>query len=84
MKRAAFILVNMLTSTTIFASDGPCVISDRGHFQIDLGTAGSFGAFAHDHLIEAEKITGCATMDPKDVTHFVDQVGFPDCEHPRS
>jgi polyisoprenoid-binding protein YceI len=67
----------MLISTTIFASDGPCVISDRGHFQIHAGTAGLFGAFAHDHLIEAGKITGCATMDPKDVIHSSIKLDFP-------
>jgi polyisoprenoid-binding protein YceI len=53
--------------TTVFAADGPCVVSGRGHFQIQTGTSGLFGAFAHEHVIEAEKIEGCATVDPNDL-----------------
>ena len=28
-----------------------------------------FGAFAHDHLIEAQKMEGCATIDPGGFAH---------------
>ena len=41
---------------SIIAADGPCVIPGRGHSQIHVGTAGLFGTFAHNQLIESEKI----------------------------
>jgi len=50
------------------AADGPCVIAGRGHFQVHTGTAGLFGAFAHDHLIEAQKIEGCAVINSSNLT----------------
>ena len=56
MKRVLFILANMLASTCIIAADGPCVIPGRGYFQIHVGTAGLFWTFAHNHLIEAERL----------------------------
>jgi len=36
-----------------------------------------FGAFAHDHLIQSETITGCATLEPKDLTRSSIKVEFP-------
>ncbi len=53
------------------------VLSDRSHFQIHTGTAGLFGAFAHDHLIEAQKIEGCAVIDSKDLAHSSIKLTFP-------
>jgi polyisoprenoid-binding protein YceI len=44
------------------AADGPCIVPGRGHFYIRTGTAGLFGAFAHDHQIEAQNISGCADL----------------------
>jgi len=44
------------------------VIPARGHFQVHVGAGGLFGAFAHDHLIEAQKIEGCVKLDAKDPT----------------
>jgi polyisoprenoid-binding protein YceI len=58
----------LLLMTTALAADGPCVVSGRGHFQIQTGTSGLFGAFAHEHQIEAEKIEGCAVVDSNDLT----------------
>jgi len=56
---------------------GPCVIPGRGHFQIHVGTGGLFGAFAHDHLIQAETITGCATVESGDLTRSAIRLEFP-------
>src|SRR5262245_58954570 len=56
-------------STGAVAADGPCVIPGRGHFYIHVGAGGLFGAFAHDHLIEAQRIEGCAVIDSNDLTH---------------
>src|SRR5262245_15092473 len=50
------------------AADGPCIVPGRGHFQIETGTSGLFGAFAHEHLIEAQSIAGCAEMDLQDLS----------------
>jgi polyisoprenoid-binding protein YceI len=57
----------VLLMTVFAAADGPCVVPGRGHFQITTGTSGLFGAFAHEHLIEAEKIEGCANVDANDL-----------------
>ena len=56
---------------------GPCVVDGRGHFQIHVGTAGLFGAFAHNHLIQAEKITGCANIDSQNPARSSIQLEFP-------
>jgi polyisoprenoid-binding protein YceI len=69
MRRLLFLLASIMTATGAFGADGPCIVSQRGYFRIHVGTGGVFGAFAHNHLIEAQRITGCASVDPKDVTH---------------
>lgn len=58
---ALFIIV-----PTAFTADGPCVVPGRSNFQIQVGTGGLFGAFAHNHLIAAQKIDGCATINTTD------------------
>jgi len=65
-ERSFLLLAGLLIATGGFAADGPCVVSGRGHFQVHVGTAGLFGSFAHNHLIEAEKISGCAAIDSQD------------------
>jgi polyisoprenoid-binding protein YceI len=69
MKHLIAVFASVLFTATAFAADAPCVIPQRGYFRIHVGTGGLFGAFAHDHSIEAQKITGCASMDPTDVAH---------------
>jgi len=68
MKLLPVILFNLVFSVAALGADGPCVIPGRGHFYIHTGTSGLFGAFAHEHLIEAQKIEGCAVTDSKDIT----------------
>jgi polyisoprenoid-binding protein YceI len=65
MKTHLLVIAVALLGPNVFAADNRCVISGRGHFQIHVGTAGLFSVFGHDHLIEAEKITGCANLDPQ-------------------
>jgi polyisoprenoid-binding protein YceI len=60
------VLFCFLATGSASADDGPCIIPGRGHFHIHTGTSGLFGAFGHDHLIEAQKVQGCAVMDAKD------------------
>jgi polyisoprenoid-binding protein YceI len=69
MKCPFFLLVSMLIGAAASGADGPCIVPQQGYFRIHVGTGGVFGAFAHNHLIEAQRITGCASVDPKDVTH---------------
>lgn len=59
----------LLSATGASGAEGPCVLPGRGHFQIHVGTAGVFGAFAHNHLVEAQKVTGCVTLDSKEITN---------------
>jgi polyisoprenoid-binding protein YceI len=77
MKLALLILTQLTIAANAFAVSGACVLPGRGHFQIHVGTAGLFGALAHNHLIEAEKISGCAAIDPKDLTHSSIKLDFP-------
>jgi len=80
MKGLFFLLASMLATATAFGADGTCVVPQRGYFRIHVGTAGVFGAFAHNHLIEAQKISGCASVDPKDVTHSSIKLTFTTAE----
>ncbi len=71
------ILLLTLIPGRLFAVDRACVMPGQGYFRIHVGTAGLFGAFAHDHSIEAQKILGCATIDSKDVTQSSVKLEFP-------
>ena len=73
--RLIFLL--LITIAPNLWAESPCIIPRRGHFQIHVGTGGLFGAFAHDHLIQSETITGCATLEPKDLTRSSIKVEFP-------
>src|SRR5262249_4941566 len=42
-----------------------------------VGSSGLFSAFGHDHLIEATKIEGCASLDEKDLAHSSIALNFP-------
>ena len=76
MKRV-FFLIALFAGQAVHAQTGPCVIPNRGYFRIHVGTGGLFGSFAHDHLIEAQKVEGCAVLDAKDVTHSSIKLIFP-------
>ena len=76
VKRAILFLSVLFVATAAFGADRFCVVSGRGHFRIHVGSAGLFGAFAHDHVIEARKVEGCATIDPKDKTHSSIKLDF--------
>jgi len=74
---AVLLLLFIFSATSVVAADRACVVPDRGHFRIHLGSSGLFGAFGHDHLIEATKIEGCATIDQKDPAHSSIALTFP-------
>src|SRR6516162_4385734 len=70
------VAAGVLFTATAFGADGPCVIPQQGYFRIHVGTGGLFGAFAHDHSIEAQKITGCASLDPANISHSAIKLTF--------
>ena len=74
------LLVFFLATISADAADRACVVPGRGHFRINVGSAGLFGAFGHDHLVEATKIEGCATVDEKDLAHSSIALNFPTAE----
>jgi len=76
IRRLYLILASMMITTTAFA-DGPCVVPGQGYFRIHVGTGGVFGSFAHNHLIEAQKISGCAIIDSRDLAHSSIKLTFP-------
>src|ERR1051326_3694000 len=55
------ILLVALSSTAYGAH--VCVVPAESNFKIHVASAGLFGAFGHDHLIEARGIKGCADVD---------------------
>ena len=69
MKHTVFILVSIVFAVPFYSAPGPCVVPERGYFRIHVGTGGLFGGFAHEHLVEAQKIAGCANLDPSGPTH---------------
>jgi len=76
IRRLCFVLASMMITSSAFA-EGPCVVPGQGYFRIQVGTGGLFGSFAHNHLIEAQKISGCATIDSRDITHSSIKLTFP-------
>jgi hypothetical protein len=77
MKRIFLFLIGIFLAATVEGASGPCVIPDRSHFRIHVGTAGLFGAFAHNHLIEARRIEGCGTIDLKNPEMSSIKLNFP-------
>jgi polyisoprenoid-binding protein YceI len=77
MKRSLFLLLALLISRTVFAGDQHCVVPGKGFFRIHVGTSGLFGGLGHEHLIEAQKVMGCALIDSNDVAHSSVKLEFP-------
>jgi polyisoprenoid-binding protein YceI len=77
MRRNLLLIAALFVGQAVQAQNGPCVIAGRGYFRVHVGTGGLFGAFAHDHLIEAQKVEGCAVLDAKDLTHSSIKLTFP-------
>jgi polyisoprenoid-binding protein YceI len=71
MKAVVVVLIGLAVAGSIVGSaagaENPCVVAGRGHFHIHTDAGGLFGAFAHEHLIEAQKIEGCAAIDSVDL-----------------
>lgn len=71
MRRKGFLVSVAFLSAAILANiaaaQNVCLIPGRGFFHIEVEAGGLFSVFAHDHLIEAGKIEGCAVVDPQNV-----------------
>ncbi len=71
------VVIFIFAAISADAAERACVVPGRGHFRIHLGSSGVFGAFGHDHLIEATKIEGCASIDQKDLAQSSIALTFP-------
>src|SRR5262245_36639007 len=40
-----------------------CLLPGRASFRVYVDSGGIFGVFVHDHVIEATKMEGCASVD---------------------
>src|SRR5262249_52306442 len=76
-KATWYFVCSVLFAAPMVAQNGPCVIPGRGHVEVHVGTSGLFGAFGHDHLIAAEKIEGCGSIDSKDRSPSSIKLTFP-------
>jgi polyisoprenoid-binding protein YceI len=56
-------VAGIVLALLVTAAQNACVTPGRGFFRVYAEAGGLFSVFAHDHLIEAEKIEGCAAVD---------------------
>jgi len=80
MNWAAGVVLFIFCSAPLFGAQRVCAVPGQGYFRIHVGTGGLFGAFAHDHSVEAKKIMGCATIDETDVTRSSIKLEFPSAD----
>jgi len=80
MNWAAGVVLFIFCSAPLFGAQRVCAVPGQGYFRIHVGTGGFFGAFAHDHSVEAKKIMGCATIDETDVTRSSIKLEFPSAD----
>src|SRR5437667_76078 len=80
MKWTTLAILVVLSSPPVLRPERACVVPRQGYFRIHVGTSGLFGAFAHEHSIEAQNFTGCAVIDPDDVTRSSIKLEFSTAE----
>jgi polyisoprenoid-binding protein YceI len=56
-------VVSILLALLTVAPQNACVTPGRGFFRVYAEAGGLFSVLAHDHVIEAQKIEGCAAVD---------------------
>ena len=72
-----FLLISLGTVFSgALAAETACIVPGRGFFRVHAGAGGLFGAFAHDHLIEAGKIEGCADVDLQNLAQSSVKLSF--------
>ena len=77
MKWSIFLVWLVLMTMPASGAERACIVPGQGYFRIHVGSAGLFGAFAHDHSIEAKKVVGCASMDPQNLQRSSIKLEFP-------
>jgi polyisoprenoid-binding protein YceI len=60
---ALSLLLYTTAPATAAKAENVCSIPGRGFFRVYADAGGLFSVFAHDHVIDAGKIEGCATVD---------------------
>jgi polyisoprenoid-binding protein YceI len=55
--------VAALIASALAEPENVCLIPGRASFRVYVDSGGIFGVFAHDHVIEAAKVEGCASVD---------------------
>jgi polyisoprenoid-binding protein YceI len=68
LARLLFIAALSGTLTPAVAAENACLIPGKGSFKVYADAGGLFGMFAHDHVIEAGKIEGCAAVEPQNLS----------------
>jgi polyisoprenoid-binding protein YceI len=74
--RLSLLLVCLTIRPGMVSAESACLIPGRGHFRVYVDAGGLFGVFAHDHVIEANRIEGCATIDSGNLSRSSAQVVF--------
>src|SRR5215472_8890265 len=77
MKTTLVLLLSIVFAVRAHPAPGPCIVAEGSYFRIHVGTGGLFGGFAHEHLIEAQKIDGCANIDSSGPAKSSIKVIFP-------
>lgn len=74
--RLAIFVAMLSASTSAARAENACVMGGRGFFRVYAEAGGLFSVFAHDHVIEAGKIDGCASVDPKNLVQSSVKLSF--------
>src|SRR5262245_25490253 len=61
--RTIILLTSLLLAASPAGAERLCVDPQNSKFSIHVDTGGMFGAFAHNHTVEAHDIKGCANVD---------------------
>jgi polyisoprenoid-binding protein YceI len=69
IKRLLLVGLMLFCALPSHSATRACAIPGRGYFRVHVGTGGLFGGFAHEHLIEAHTIKGCAEIDTENRIH---------------
>jgi polyisoprenoid-binding protein YceI len=61
--RSIILFASLLIAVSPATAERLCIDPQNSKFSIHVDAGGMFGAFAHDHTVEAHEIKGCANID---------------------
>src|SRR5215510_3552597 len=61
--RTIVLIMTLLLAAPQARSERACVDPEKSKFTIHVDSGGIFSAFAHDHEVATQKISGCAIID---------------------